>query len=77
MFKLRVFNKVILFYVLEENVGDEDLLMKKLLEISYCQRCKHVTFMKGALVLNHTASKNEEGKGHVSFVDSWFVVVSG
>lgn len=33
----RVFNKVILFYVVEENVLGEDLLMEKLPEISHGQ----------------------------------------
>lgn len=33
----RVFNKVILFYVVEENVLGEELLMEKLSEISHGQ----------------------------------------
>ena len=31
---------------MEENTLGEDLLMEKILEISYCQRCKYLKFMK-------------------------------
>ena len=43
----RVFNRVILFNMPEENALGEDLLMRKLLEISCCQRCKYLNIRKG------------------------------